>query len=161
MSVLVGLLVIGAGVYFWLLRTRHAALMAGDPADMAQDVQAAARNFGFVRHANSHPVDCLNDPNVATAGLGIGFLKLGGRTRTEQLDGLTRSLQVNLAQSHNQAKEALILGRWLIGECGGPKPGIDRLSRRLWKLNAIAGFQPLMAVLKDTAVLGDSAITPP
>ena len=160
MPILVGLLAIAAGVYFWILRTRNAALMAGDLADMAQDVLGAARRFGFRRRANIHPVDSLDDPNLATAALGIGFLELGGLPLAEQLDALTRSLQLNLAQSHNQAKEAMILGRWLIGECGGPQPGIDRLARRLWKLNAMTAFQPLMAVLKDIVSAGDTAISP-
>ena len=160
MPIILGLLAAAAGVYFWMMRARNAAFMAGDLADMAQDVLGAARRFGFRRRANTHPVDSLDDPNLATAALGIGFLELGGLPRAEQLDALTRSLQLNLAQSQNQAKEAMILGRWLIGECGGPQPGIDRLARRLWKLDAMAGFQPLMAVLKDIAAAGDSAISP-
>ena len=157
MPFVMGLLALAAGLYFWLNRARNAAHMAGDLADMAQDVMGAARRFGFRRRANVHPVDSLEDANVATAALGIGFLELGSLPRAEQLEALTVSLQARLGQSHDQAKEALILGRWLIGECGGPQPGIDRLARRLWKMKAMAAFEPLILVLKDVMAAGDGS----
>ena len=155
MPIILGLLAAAAGAYFWLNRARNAAFMASDLAGMAQDVMGAARRFGFRRQANVHPVDSLDDADVAIAALAIGYLELGGLPRAEQLEALTRSLQHHLGQSHDQAQEALILGRWLITECGGPGPGIDRLGRRLWKLRGAAGFQPMMDVMKDVADAGD------
>ena len=151
MPFIMALLAIAAGGYFWMNRARNAAHMASDLADMAQDVLGAARRFGFRRQANVHPVDSLEDDKVAIAGLGIGYLELGGLPRAEQHEALLRSLQVNLGQSHAQAEEAVILGRWLVTECGGPAAGMDRLGRRLWKLAGASGFQPMMAVLKDVA----------
>lgn len=154
MPFIMGLLAIAVGGYFWMNRARNAAYMAQDLAGMAQDVMGAARRFGFRRQANVHPVDSLEDAGVAVAALGIGFLELGGLPRAEQHDALLRSLQVNLGQSLAQAEEAVILGRWLITECGGPVPGVDRLGRRLWKLRGMAVFPTLMAVLKDVSVAG-------
>ena len=97
---------------------------------------------------------------VAIAALGIGYLELGGLPRAEQHDALIRSLQVNAALSHDQATEAVILGRWLITECAGPGPGIDRLTRRLWKLRGADGFAPLMAVVRDVAASSATDTSP-
>lgn len=157
MPFIMGLLAIAVGGYFWMNRARNAAYMARDMAGMAQDVIGAARRFGFRRQANVHPVDSLEDADVAVAALGIGYLELGGLPRAEQHEALLRSLQVNLGQSPSQAEEAVILGHWLITECGGPGPGMDRLGRRLWKLRGLAGFPTLMAVLKDVSEAGGVA----
>ena len=47
MPFIMGLLAVALGGYFGMNRARNAAHMAGDPADMAQDVLGAARRFGF------------------------------------------------------------------------------------------------------------------
>ena len=118
---------------------------------MAGDVMNAARRFGFRRRANMHPVDALDDADVAIAAIGIAFLELGGLPSVEQQNALIRSLQQGSAQSHDKAQEAIILGRWLVGECGGAQQGFDRLARRLYKLRGHDGFDPLMQVLRDVA----------
>ena len=157
MPIIMSLLAIALGGYFWMNRARNAAHMAGDLADMAQDVLGAARRFGFRRQANIHPVESLQDANVAVAALGIGYLELGGLPRAEQQDALLRGLQMHLAMSLDAAEEAVILGRWLITECGGPAPGIDRIGRRLYRLQGAATFEPLMSVVKVVAEAGGVA----
>jgi hypothetical protein len=157
MPFVLALLAVAVGGYVWMNRARNAAYIANDLVDMAQDVMGAARRFGFRRQANVHPVGSLEDANVAVAALGIGFLELGGLPRAEQHEALLRSLQVHLGMGHAQTEEAVILGRWLITECGGPGQGMDRLSRRLWKLKGAAAFTPLMSVLKDVAASGGVA----
>jgi hypothetical protein len=112
---------------------------------------AAARRFGFRRCQNEHPVESLEEPDVAIAGAGIAFLELGGHPSTEQQDRLIASLQTHLGQSQGKAEEAVVLGRRLITECGGAQPGLARLTRRLCKLRGADSFQPLMAVLKHVA----------
>ena len=154
MPFILSLLAIAAAGYFWMNRARNAANVATDLVGVAQDVMGAARRFGFRRRANVHPVESLDDAGVAIAALGIGYLELGGLPRAEQHEALVRCLQVNCGHSHDQAQEAVILGRWLITECGGAGPGVDRLSRRLWKLKGASSFDPLMAVIKGVAASG-------
>lgn len=145
--------------YFWINRARNAADATRELTGVAQDVMAAARRFGFRRKLNTHPVDGLEDPDVAMAAAGIAFLELGGLPTSEQQDALIISLQHHLGQSHNKAEEALILGRWLVAECGGAQPGLTRIARRLFKLKGVTGFEPLMAVLKDVAATGRGAVS--
>jgi hypothetical protein len=137
--------------YFWIQRARMAAEATQELAGMAQDVLAAAKRFGFRRKLNLHPVESLEDPDVAIAGAGVAFLELGGLPSAEQQDRLIASLQSHLGQSHGKAEEAAILGRWLVAESGGALPGLERLTRRLYKMRGAASFQPLMLVLKDVA----------
>ena len=160
MPYILSLLAIAVGGYFWLNRARNAAYMAQDLAGMAQDVLGAARRFGFRRQANIHPVESLQEAAVAIATLGIGYLEPGGLPRAEQHEALLRSLQFNLGQSHAAAEEAVIVGRWLISECGRAGPGVDRVSRRLWKLKRADSFAILMAVIKDVAASGGVSTSP-
>jgi hypothetical protein len=154
---LIGLVI---GAYFWVQRARMAAEATNELVGVAQDVMAAARRFGFRRKLNLHPVESLEDPDVAIAGAGIAFLELGGLPTVEQQDSLIVSLQSHLGQSHDKAEEALILGRWLVAESGGAQQGLERLARRLYKLRGSQTFQPLMAVLKDVAAAGrDGAVS--
>lgn len=136
---------------FWVQRARMAAEATQELAGMAQDVLAAAKRFGFRRKLNLHPVESLEDPDVAIAGAGVAFLELGGLPTAEQQDKLIASLQSHLGQSHGKAEEAAILGRWLVAESGGAQQGLERLTRRLHKMRGMQGFEPLMLVLKDVA----------
>ena len=154
MPYLIALFGLVIGAYFWIQRARMAAEATQDLAGMAQDVMAAARRFGFRRRHDMHPVESLDDPDVAIAGAGVAFLELGGLPSTEQQDKLILSLQSHLGQSQDKAEEAAILGRWLVNECGGAQQGLERLTRRLHKMKGAQSFQPLMAVLRDVAVAG-------
>lgn len=151
MPYIIALLGLLAGAYFWIIRARAAADAARDLTGVAQDVMAAARRFGFRRRLNTHPVESLEEPDVAIAGAGIAFLELGGLPSAEMHDRLIASLQSHLGQSHGKAEEAVVLGRWLVAECGGAQAGLARLVRRLYKMRGADSFQPLMAVLKDVA----------
>jgi hypothetical protein len=157
MPYIVALLGIVIGAYIWIQRARMAAEATNELVGVAQDVMAAARRFGFRRKHNLHPVESLEDPDVAIAGAGLAFLELGGLPTAEQQDKLIVSLQSHLGQSKNKAEEALILGRWLIAESGGASQGLERLTRRLYKLRGRETFEPLMAVLKDVAAAGRDA----
>lgn len=149
MPFILGLVGIIVAAYFWSVRARNARVVAEDLVGMAGDVMIAARRFGFRRRANIHPVESLDDADAAIAAVGIAFLELGGLPSVEQQNALIRSLQSHLGQGHDQAQEAVILGRWLVSECGGAQAGFDRLARRLYKLRGHAGFEPLMLVLRD------------
>jgi hypothetical protein len=160
MPYIIALLGMVIGAYFWIQRARMAAEATNELVGVAQDVMAAARRFGFRRRHNQHPVESLEDPDVAIAGAGIAFLELGGLPTAEQQDKLIVSLQTHLGQSHNKAEEALILGRWLVAESGGAQQGLERITRRLYKLRGHQSFQPLMAVLKDVVATGrDAAVS--
>jgi hypothetical protein len=127
-------------------------------SNVAGDVMAAARRFGFRRRHDQHPVDSLDDADVAVAGILLAFLEMGNLPSAEQHLALTASLCRHLHQSTEKAREALILGRWLVQECGTQQAGFSRLSKRLFKLRGVAALEPLMQVLRDvSAEIGDLA----
>ena len=160
MPVLLGLLAAAAGVIFWIYRARDVAHAAKDLGDMAGDVMSAARRFGFRRRYNEHPVDSLQDQDVAVAGAGVAFLEMAGLPSSQQQAALLVSLQHHLNVSHDRGQEAMILGRWLMSECGGAQPRFARLTRRLAKLSELERFEQLMAVLRDVSAAGGGSLVP-
>lgn len=154
MPYIVALLGLIGAVWFWMFRLRMAKMALDDLAGVAQDVMSAARRFGFHRKRNLHPVESLDDPDVAVAGAGLAFLELSGLPSAEQHDALLVSLQRHLGHDRAKAEEAMVLGRWLVAQSGGAVSGLERLSRRLQRLKGNAALTPLMNVLNDVATAG-------
>jgi len=107
MPILVALLGILAAGYFWMNRARNAANMVDEIADVAQTALGAARRFGFRRQANKHPVDCIEEPDLAVSGLAVAFLELVAipteKNKHAVLLGLQHALGVSLAEAEELA----------------------------------------------------------
>ena len=161
MPYLIALLGLIGGAVIWYYRMKAAGQAAQDLAGVAQDVMSAARRFGFRRRYNEHPVDSLQDADVAIAGAGLAFLDLAGLPTAEQQDSLLVSLQSRLGHDRAKAEEAMILGRWLVAECGGPDAALKRFSRKLLKMKGASALEPLLQVVRDVAAAGrDGALSP-
>ena len=155
MPALIALVGLISAAAFFLLRARNAANAASDLVDMAQDARAAARRFGFRKRANVHPVESIEDPAVAVATLAVAFLELDALPAREQQMALGRGLQRELNLSLTDAEELVVLGRWMMSECGGAEPAITRVARKLYKLDAGRSFPPLMGVVKEITAEGN------
>ena len=151
MPILIALATIAVGVYFFVIRARNAAHIASDLADVAGDIAGAARRFGFRRRANVHPVESIEDPNLAIGAIASAFAELDDYPTKEQQSALLRGLQGELGLSLQDAEENMILGRWFVSECGGPSPAIARLSRKLYKLDGANAITPLMSIIQQLA----------
>ena len=155
MPAVIAILGVLAAAAFWILRARNVAHAATELADVANDVRLAARRFGFRRRSGQHPVEGIDDEKVAIATLGIAILELDHLPAREQQIALGRGLQRELGVNLDGAEELMVLGRWLMNECGGAEPAVARVARRLYKIGGGAAFAPLMGVVKDIASAGD------
>lgn len=151
MPFIIGFLGLVIGAYIWASRVRAAGQMAGEMAEMAGDVMAAARRFGFRRKYNTHPVDSTDDPQVITGALAIAFLELAGLPSTEEHNATLAALGRHLNRDIETVRELAILGRWLVNESNGPAQSISRLAKRLFKLSGTEGLMTLLAIVKDVA----------
>ena len=133
--------------YFWANRARNAAHIATDIVDMAGDVRAAARRFGFSRRANVHPVESIDNPNVAAAALSSAFIALDDMPTKDAKDALHVSLRRVLQVDDADAQELMVLGHWLVNECNGPQPAITRLAKKLYRLEGSSALTPLMDII--------------
>ena len=137
-----------AAIYFFVIRARNAADVASELLDVAQDVRAAARRFGFVRKSKVHPVEAVDDSRVAAATVAVAYAELDGYPTDETKSRLTAAVARAFEVGTPDAEELVILGRWLMSECQGPQPAIARASRRLFKLSGARDVAALMDVIE-------------
>ncbi|WP_238367048.1 hypothetical protein [Mesobacterium pallidum] len=160
MPFLIAALGIAAAAWFYVIRARNAHHIATELMEAANDVRLAARRFGFTRRSSQHPVEALDDHRLAIAALGEAFVELDDLPTAEQRRALAASLGRATGLTLADAEEMLILGRWLVGQCGGAVQAIPRIGRKLYKLRGAEGFQPLIDVVQATAQAGTGQLSP-
>jgi hypothetical protein len=158
MPFLVGIFGIAFAFYWFVMRTKNAAHIATDLMDVANDVRLAARRFGFKRRSDLHPVESIEDPHMAIAGIAVAFLELDDYPTQEQRQALLIQIQTKLGLDQNAATELTILGRWFMTECGGAQPAIARLSRKLYKLGGAKQMEPVLAIVQQVLIVGHGEI---
>ncbi len=151
MPVVLGLIAIATTVFFIVLRARRGAEVATEMLDMAGDVAAAARRFGFRRKYNQHPVDSVDEPNLAVAALATAFIALDDLPTADDRKRLDIALRKHLNLDATGAQEIEVLGQWLVSECNGAEPAVPRIAKRLNKLDDGASFTTLMEVIQTAA----------
>jgi hypothetical protein len=151
MPIIFALLAAAGIAIIWFNRAKNAAHVATEVADIAQTALGAARRFGFRRQANRHPVDSIDDPNLAIGGLATAFFELSGLPTAEEKQALHIGLQSELGLSLADAEEMVILGHWFVNECGGALPAVSRLAKRMNRLSGPEGLTRAMAVIDRIA----------
>jgi hypothetical protein len=157
--VLIALVAIVVSVVFFVIRARNAAHLADELVDVANDVRLAARRFGFRRTTNVHPVESIDDVNLATGALAAAFLELDDLPTKDQRDRFNVQLRNTLELDARTAQETEVLGRWFISECGGAQPAVTRLSRKLFKLGGAPAMQPVLTIIQGVMQGSDSGLS--
>jgi len=151
MPFILSFIALAGAAYFWFNRAQNAKDAAVDLLDAANDVRLAARRFGFKRRTNVHPVDDIDDPSVAIATIATAFIELDDLPTQNQRDQQAVQLQYQLNQDPKSTEELMVLGRWLMMQCGRPDAAISRATRRLHKFDGVNSVEKLMTVLKNLA----------
>ena len=78
MHIILGVLAAIGTIVFFVIRARNAANAARDLVGLADDVRGAVKRFGFNRNANRNPLNDLDDPRLAAAGVMAAFARMHG-----------------------------------------------------------------------------------
>lgn len=127
--------------------------------DMAEDVSRAAGRLGFRHRADMHPVEALDDPQIAIAATGEAFLALDTLPTEEQRRALLSALETTLETLPDAARDLALLGRWFVTRCGSEESAITRLARKLYKMEGPTHFEPLMSVLRAVSAVGSQPLS--
>ena len=128
MHILLGILAVVGGVLFWIWRTQNAATAARDVVEVADDIRAAVRRFGFSRKANQHPLDGIDDPRLAAAGILAAFANMDGALSRDEIAGIAKTCRDAFGCSAHDADQIGAYGRWLIQQSPN---NMDEVIRRL------------------------------
>ena len=155
MAIIVAILMALGGALFWWARSnpRDALGVADDALTIARN---APRKLAFRRQTKGHPAEGIDDPVLAIVTLGNAFLELDDlptREGRQKLHVLTRRIW---RMSEEEAQECLSLARWLLEQCGGADATLDRVARRLYRLDQGESWADLEALL---AGLGEDGLS--
>ena len=103
--------------------------------DAATTLRNAPRRLAFRKQSNKHPVEGIDDPKIAICAIAQSFLELNDLPTSEQRHHLHVLLRSKLRCAEEEAKEMLVLGRWLMTQCKSAEAAIPRLAHRLYKID--------------------------
>lgn len=159
MHIVLAVLGIAAGVGIWLWRAHMAARAAGELIDTADDIRAALRRFGYRRKANAKPLDGIDDPRLAAAGILAAFANMEdgiGRTEIEAISGeCRRAFKVDATE----AAQIGAYGRWLVQQSANMDEAVRRLARNLEGKLDEAEKDQLLEMIERVASINDGALT--
>lgn len=161
MHIFLGFLaVIGFAIY-WIWKIRNAAAVAKDVVEVADDVRAAVRRFGYRRHADQHPLDAVEDPRLAAAGILAAIAKMDGDYTREQMTMIQNECIRVFEASSKEAEDFAAGGRWLAQQLSNPDEVIRRLARKLSGTLAPAESTQLLAMVERVASVEGDGVSDP
>lgn len=151
MQYILGLLSLAAAAFIWIQRAHTAALMAHRLAGMASDATRAAKRFSSKPRKNMHPIDSIDTPDLALAGLGAAFLELGAMPTREQLDAMISSLAKATHKTRKETEDLVVLARGIVQDGGGAQLNIKRLARKLRAMSGGDRFPQMLEIFQAIA----------
>jgi hypothetical protein len=136
---------IGGAIWWYIRNNPRDALDTA--VDMATTVANAPRRIAFLRNSKGHPVDGIEDETTAIFAIAQAFIELDGLPTAEQRQQLTLSMRKMFRLPAEDVEELEVLGRWLMTQCHDPSDAINRLARRLRKINAPRAWDHLQQII--------------
>lgn len=128
MHIVLGILGVAGVVLFWIWRLRNTASAARDVVEVADDVRAAVRRFGYRRKANQNPLDGIEDARLAAAGIMAAFANMDGAFSREEITAIKDACRTAFGCEGAEAEQIGAYGRWLVQQSAG---NMDEVIRRL------------------------------
>lgn len=151
MPYILGIITLLGLAYFWMSRVRDAADMTSELVDFGSDLLGAARRWNFRRRNDVHPVEAVEEPELAAGALAVAFAGLGSLPTQEHRTALLKALQSELDLSLTDAEELVTLGQWLVNQCGSAEQAVPRLAKRLMRLGGAEALDPVLEIVRATA----------
>jgi len=156
MHILIAVLGVAIGIGLWLWRARLAAKAAIDTAD---DIRAAVRRFGYRRKANTNPLDGIDDPRLAAAGILAAFASMDGGIGREEIASIAEECRRGFQTDAGEAEQIGAYGRWLVQQSTNMDEAVRRLARNLeGKLTDVEKDQ-LMGMIERVASVEEGALS--
>lgn len=130
MHIIAGLVALIGIAAFVIYRIQSTSRAASTAVDMADDVRAAFRRFGFANKAQANPLDTVDDPRAAGAGVLVALAAMDGDLSRAQLEKVESECRRLFECSEQDATDLTAIGRWLTQQRGADE-AVRRLSRHL------------------------------
>ncbi|MCI4660554.1 MAG: TerB family tellurite resistance protein [Neomegalonema sp.] len=160
MHILLALIAVVGAVLYWVFRARNAAHAAHELVDVADDVRAAVRRFGFSRKAGQHPADTVTDPRLAAAGCLAALARMDGALTQAQVNALRVEARASFRVPQAEADEIAAYGRWLADQSNTPDDTLRRLVRVIRDQAPAEAHQDFIAMCERIAAVEGGGASP-
>lgn len=160
MPVIIAVIGLLIGALIWYNRINMAGQAARDLAGAASDVRLAARRFGFKRKANTHPIDSLDDPRLAAAGIVAATAQMDSMWEQSIWDAMVQQAQSVFDVDLQEAEEIVVFARWIADQGGNPHEAVRRMARRLKLLAGPSANDDTVAMIRAVAGRNGRALSP-
>ena len=159
MHILLALAGIATVVGIWLWRAHTASRAAGELLETADDIRAALRRFGYRRKANVNPLDGIDDPRLAAAGILAAFAKMDGMVGREEIAAIARECGAAFHCETAEAEQIGAYGRWLVQQSANMDEAVRRLARNLEGKLDEAEKDQLMEMIERVASIDGGSLS--
>ncbi|MEO3427680.1 TerB family tellurite resistance protein [Pelagibius sp. CAU 1746] len=159
MHIVLAVLGIAAGIGVWLWRAHMAARAAGELMDTADDIRSALRRFGYRRKANANPLDGIDDPRLAAAGVLAAFAKMEGGIGRAEVEAISEECRRAFRTDAAEAAQIGAYGRWLVQQSANMDEAVRRLARNLEGKLSEAEKDQFLEMIERVASIDDGALT--
>ena len=151
MHILLGILGVLSAAMYWYWRMKSAGEAAGELTNAANDVRLAIRRFGYMRNRKTHPVDCVDDPRLAAAGIVAAIASMDAPLSQAEIDMLTAEAGAVFGTDAGEAVDITAFGRWIAGQCQTPEDAVRRLVKVIRDKAGVEAGPDLIGMVEKVA----------
>lgn len=151
MHVVIGIIMLLAGVAFWIYRIQAAKQAGDDLLEGANDIRLTVRRLMYKRTHDVHPTDSVDDARLAAAGITVAVATMDNPISQTEIVALSKSAQEIFDVTEREALDIVSFGRWIAGECNTNQEAVRRLSKVLAKLAGPEAADDMQRLIRDVA----------
>ncbi len=147
------------GVWYWRIKMLRSA--ATDLTDVAGDVQAAYRRYGFRKQMAGHPAETVTDPRIAATAMLVATAKLDGALTEAQVETITRMAREGFEVSDPEARDMTAYARWVADQSNDPDDTVRRLTNLVRDAAPPEAHRDLIARMRRVAEVHGGGVSDP
>jgi uncharacterized tellurite resistance protein B-like protein len=151
MHLLLSLVAIIAAIGFWYWRARMAAQAAREASSAAKDARLFLRRIKFQRNSKEHPIDAVDDPRLAAAGVIVTIAQMDGDLSKAEIASMETEARIAFNVDEVEGGDIVAFGRWIAGQSTSPEETVRKLAKVVRAQAGPEAWPQLIAMIETVA----------
>ena len=108
-----------------------------------------------------HPIDLVDDPRLAAAGMMVSVAKMDGDVTAAQMDAVKLESRATFRVDDKEAADIVAYGRWLAGQSQDPDEALRRLTKVLGRIADKSARRDVVEMMNRIAAIEGGAASEP
>ncbi len=151
MQILAALIGLIGVIAIWQWRVRAARDAGNQIAEGVHDIRLAVRRLMHEKKYNRHPVDSVEDPRLAAAGVIVAVATMDAPISQREIEALRKAARETFEVTDREALDIVSFGRWIAGQCETNGEAVRRLSRVVQQRAGAEAAPDLIRIVTEVA----------